>query len=168
MSMSSPELPPDISGAVPETFQAAPELPPEVRAALDGVAPGAVDATELPEAERPKIPDHIDFGNGQRAELIDPEELTAGDIRPALRAFQQDGRLGLADELARVAILSWRLNGKDGKPMAPPSVDPTVLERLTPKQYMQVTLAMASYIPVLMPDSAFDQFSKDLDSPTRA
>lgn len=156
----------NISG-VPETFDSAPELPPEVRASLDAV-PSEPEPTELPEAEKPKVPDHIDFGNGQRAELIDPEELTAGEIRPALRAFETEGRFGLADALAKVAISSWALSDRQGKPLPPPSVDPAVLERLTPKQYMQVVLAMTSYMPVIMPNSAFEQFSKDLESPTRA
>jgi hypothetical protein len=159
----------NISGAVPETFQAAsaPGLPPEVRASLDAV-PSESEPDELPEAPKPKVPDHIDFGGGMRAELIAPEELTAGDVRPALRAFETEGRFGLADALAPVAIVSWALSDRHGKPLPPPSVDRAVLGKLTPKAYMQVVLAMTAYMPVIMPDSAFEQFSKDLESPTRA
>lgn len=140
---------PNISG-VPETFQAAPEpsLPPEVRAALDGVK----DLADDEPVEEPDFPERIDFGNGLFASLRHPSELTAGDVKAAVRGMERGSKFDFSDALAPAVIDAWNLQDANGKPLKPPSLDPASLDRLKPAQYMKLSTELWRYVQVLFPD----------------
>lgn len=140
-----------MSDDVPETFKAAPQLPPEVRASLDG-AEKLVEPAEEPAVEEAKLPERIDLGDGQFVRFWPPEELESGDIRPALRGMELEGRIGWCHGIARGAIREWNLTAKKtGKPLPLPADDPDSMDRLSPKAYARITEVLLQYVDLVVP-----------------
>jgi hypothetical protein len=137
---------------VPDTFKGEPQLPPEVRASLDGgekfVDPEQPAAPE----ERLQLPERIDLGDGKYVRFWTPEELESGDLRPALRGLEVEGRIGWCHGLARGAIREWNLTAKKtGKPLPLPADDPDSMDRLSPQAYARITDVLLQYIDLVVP-----------------
>lgn len=153
---------PNVSGQVPATFRPAsdepdapaePGLPPEVRAALDK---GQV-VQEAPEPDKPEeelsLPERIDFGDGQFVRFWPPEELESGDIRPALRGMELEGRVGWCHGIARGAIREWNLTAKKtGLPLPLPKDDPDSMDRLSAGKYVKITNVLLLYVDLMVPE----------------
>lgn len=146
---------PNISG-VPDTFRPAPEpegMPAEVRASLD-----AVKTKEEPEAEKEAapeldLPERLDFPDGRFVRFWRPDELESGDLRPALRGMEMEGRIGWCHGLAAGAIREWNLTAKKtGKPLLLPKDDPSSMDRLSPAEYAKITNVLLLYIDLVVPE----------------
>ncbi|MFF1469141.1 hypothetical protein [Streptomyces mirabilis] len=146
---------PNISGQVPETFQAAPEpgMPPEVREALDR-AKLPKEPEQAPEpVKAPEVPERIDFPDGRFVRFWRPDELESGDLRPALRGLEMEGRIGWVHGLAPGAIREWNLTAKKtGKPLLLPKDDSQAMDRLAPKEYAGITNVLMTYIDLVVPE----------------
>lgn len=151
---------PNVSGQVPDTFRpspvlpdapAEPGLPPEVRAALDK-GEAAQEAPKEPEKE-PLVPERLDLGDGKYVRFWPPEDLESGDLRPALRGMELEGRIGWCHGLARGAIREWNLTAKKtGQPLPLPADDPDSMDRLAPKAYASITNVLLLYIDLVVPE----------------
>ncbi|MFE5369253.1 hypothetical protein [Streptomyces mirabilis] len=142
----------NISGQVPDTFKAAPEpqgMPAEVRASLDAVKP-----KEEPEpAREPELPERLDLPDGRYVRFWPPEDLESGDLRPALRGMEVEGRIGWCHGLAKGAIREWNLTAKKtGKPLLLPKDDPESMDRLAPLEYAKITNVLLLYIDLVIPE----------------
>lgn len=146
---------PNISGQVPDTFKAPPPeqgLPPEVREALDKTKPVEVDE-EAPAQPQLEVPERIDLPEGRYVRFWLPEELESGDLRPALRGLEVEGRIGWCHGLAAGVVREWNLTAKKtGKPLLLPKDDSQAMDRLTPKEYAAITNVLMTYIDLVVPE----------------
>lgn len=146
---------PNISGQVPDTFkaeQAEPGMPREVREALDRAKP-VEPAEEAPVRELPEVPERIDLPDGRYVRFWRPDELESGDLRPALRGLEVEGRIGWCHGLAKGAVREWNLTAKKtGKPLLLPQDDPDAMDRLAPKEYAAITNVLMTYIDLVVPE----------------
>lgn len=85
----------------------------------------------------------IDLPSGAHAELLAPEHLRSRHIRIVTRAIStlSDARIGstlvdLNDAATAIIVTDWSCTGSDGKVLALPSADLTVLEDMDPDDYL--------------------------------
>lgn len=145
---------PNISGQVPDTFRPEPQgMPAEVRASLDAVKPKEEPEAEREPAKEPELPERIELPDGRYVRFWRPEDLESGDLRPALRGLEVEGRIGWCHGLAAGAIREWNLTAKKtGKPLLLPKDDPDSMDRLTPKEYAAITNLLLLYIDLVVPE----------------
>jgi hypothetical protein len=139
--------------------------PEELLAAAQESAKEPVSVHDDVEPEELEFHERVDLGGGDFAILRHPEELSAGDIRAAMRVLESGSYMGFGEALMPTVVKVLHCSTRHGKPIVPSRRNLGWIDSLPPKAYVKLAAVIAKeYVPFLTPD--LDE-SDDPDSPTR-
>jgi hypothetical protein len=147
-----PEVDLEFAQLGPVVDEPAPALPPEVRAGFDKAEELMEEEDDTPPPE--PIPAEatlpgIGGGEDVLVWFTPPEDLVAGDIKPAMRALSLGGLPDFCDALAVAVIPRWTCKTKAGMHIKPPSRNPKAMNEITTQQWLHLCRYLALYLPHL-------------------